>query len=86
MIPREKCGRIVENIASLAGQNMPARQTFGAHYLSSIDTKSFYMGLKRFRCLLQVLELKKLKSYAIMRKNLVDVRFLVMSGFLCHAV
>ena len=69
--------------------NVPAapESSFGAHFLSASETKSFCTtDLKLWRCLLHRLDLMQLKFYVNVNKILEVIRFLVMTVFLCHPV
>ena len=68
---------------------MPAApgSSFGAHFLSASETKSFCStDLKFWRCLPHRLDLRQLTFCVNLNKILEVIRFLVMTVFLCHPV
>ena len=69
--------------------NVPAApgSSFGAHFLSASETKSFCStDLKLWRYLLHRLDLMQLTFCVNLNKILEVIRFLVMTVFLCHPV
>ena len=69
--------------------NVPAApgSSFGAHFLSASETKSFYStDLKLWRYLLHRLDLMQLTFCVNLNKFLEVIRFLVMTFFLCYPV
>jgi len=67
--------------------NVPAApgSSFGEHFLSASETKSFYStDLKLWRCLLHRLDLMYLKFCVNLNKMFEFIRFLVMTVFLSH--